>query len=285
MKPILIHVHAFYIEMLPEIRRILASFREYPHEIWVTYVEGNDEMPRALEDFEHVLPVPNRGFDVGPFVRVLNAVDLSQYSYIAKLHTKRNIMQQTFVKKVLVSGARWRNYLFSYAEPQNLPRCIAAFETTPTLGMVGHHVLIHDAEPATPEAWEWSRQMLASCGLQEKNSRYICGTMFMCRAELMLPVRNLLADEEFEIPDRELKFSISHAVERFLGMVITAQGYDIRDVYTPESERRALHLQNLFYYICHRIWRFIYLRKENKNGGCIIKLLKIPVYYKKGRKN
>ncbi len=281
MKPILIHVHAFYTELLPEIEKAIKSFEPYPHEVWVTYVEDNQEMAKALSHFERVIPVPNRGYDVGPFVKVLNSVDLSKYSYIAKLHTKRDLKKGTFLKNVPVSGPLWRNYLLSYSKPKNLAACIAAFEADPTLGMVGHHALIHNTDPGDEDAWEGGVELLHRCNLEERNSHYICGTMFMCRAELMQPIKELLANEEFEIPTRKVPYSISHAVERLLGMCVTAQGYEIKDVYTSGKDRWLLRLKCFLLPLPYKILRFLYQNKETINGSRIVKIVKIPVYYSK----
>lgn len=109
MKPILIHIHVFYEELLPEIEKCLESFAAYPHEIWVTYVEENENVRDALKHYERVIPVPNRGYDVGPFIHILRQVSLDKYSYIAKLHTKRDLPEQDiYMKNVRIGGSRWR---------------------------------------------------------------------------------------------------------------------------------------------------------------------------------
>lgn len=46
-----------------------------------------------MSDFKNAdfYVVPNLGFDLGPFVYALDKVNLSDYSYVIKLHTKRDI--------------------------------------------------------------------------------------------------------------------------------------------------------------------------------------------------
>lgn len=281
MKPILIHVHVFYPELLSEIQLALESFQPYPHELWITYVEGNQEIAKGLSHFERVIPVPNQGYDIGPFIQILNQVDLTKYSYIAKIHTKRNLTKWTFLKHMPVSGSRWRNYLLSYSRPENLAACLDAFDREPSLGMVGHHALIHNTEPGDTNAWEEGKKLLHRCGLEEKNSHFVCGTMFICRAALMQPVKDVLSDVEFETPSRAIRCSISHAVERLLGMCITSQGYEIKDVYTPIKDRKKLKIKGILEYICYNICRFFYLNKTTGSGKRIIKIAKIPVYYSK----
>ena len=94
MKPILVHVHIYYEFLWPELKSCLKNIDGYTHQIVVTLVKEN---PKLQEDILSSFPnakieiVENLGFDLGPFIHVLNEVNLDDYSYVIKLHTKRDI--------------------------------------------------------------------------------------------------------------------------------------------------------------------------------------------------
>lgn len=105
--------------------------------------------------------------------------------------------------------------------------------------------------------------------------------MFICRSSLLTPIQQLhLQPQDFPIPDKEHVISLPHMVEVALGAVIVAQGYSIRDVYTPYICRWA---RRLLSYIQIFIYGYILLIKRTKKGALLVKFCKIPIYYKKNK--
>ncbi|MDO5462365.1 MAG: rhamnan synthesis F family protein, partial [bacterium] len=79
MKPILIHTHVYYADMWTEQRDCIASFEDYPYTLYVTLLEGATEIKdKILADYPNakILFVENRGYDIWPFIHVLNNVNL-----------------------------------------------------------------------------------------------------------------------------------------------------------------------------------------------------------------
>ena len=62
--------------------------------------------------------VKNLGFDLGPFVHVLNEVNLNDYSYVIKLHTKRDIPLNG--KKDWYTGSGWRDALLKFIRSKDV---------------------------------------------------------------------------------------------------------------------------------------------------------------------
>lgn len=61
MKPILVHIHTFYAEILPSLKEKLQVL-PYPHELRVTHPETNHEIEELCHGrvkLENMLPVPN----------------------------------------------------------------------------------------------------------------------------------------------------------------------------------------------------------------------------------
>lgn len=283
MVDFLVHIHVFYEEMWQELKEHLTCLNSHSSEIWITVPNGSMiQEPHLLQDFPgaHILHVDNRGYDIAPFVEVLKRVDLSQFRYCIKLHTKRDMPAPAHVGCVDVSGSKWRHLLLSFLKKDNLARTLQAFENDEKLGMVGHHALICKKEPSDSRAWAQSLQWLRfqTNGGIPRPPKFVAGSMFICRAPLMAKYREILADAAFETPSREHPSTISHAAERLLGHIITAAGYDIRDAYTPASSKLFFRTKTAILYPLYQFLRFCYQKKHTRKGYTIIKICKVPVY-------
>ena len=280
MKPVLVHLHLFYPQMWPELKSYLQKLRPYPCRLYITAVAALPEVEQDLRFWGqevHFEVVDNRGYDLGAFVHVLNKVELSEYEYVIKLHSKRDVPQGMIINNHNVGGERWRKYSFSFMN--ELPKCFEAFERDPTLGMTADYHLISYRERSDWSAVEESRHFLEKLGLPVKRDfAFVAGTMFMCRASLMQPLKRLgLVLGSFGIPDRSQKTSLAHTLERLVGWMVIAQGYKIRDCFTPRTVQLFAPLRYLK--------NFIFRWKVTKNNRIIVKICKIPVWdfrYRKG---
>lgn len=283
MVDFLVHIHVYYAEMWQELKEHLTCLSSHSCDIWITLPKGHTSTEeQILQDLPdaHILYVDNRGYDISPFVEILKHVDLSQFRYCIKLHTKRDMPTPAHVGSVDVSGSKWRHLMLSFLKKDNLARTLQAFEHDEKLGMVGHHALICKKEPSDSHAWTQSLQWLRprTNGSLPRPPKFVAGSMFICRAPLLTAFRDILANVEFEIPSREHPSTISHAAERLLGHIVTSAGYEIRDVYSPPSAKLLFRINNFCLYILYLLLRFLYQKKRTRKGYTIIKICKIPVF-------
>lgn len=283
MKDFLVHIHLFYAEIWQELEEALSSLSDYSSEVWITIQENNIGLSsQILRNYPNarILCVENLGYDIAPFVEVLKRVDLTQFRYCIKLHTKRDMPYPAHLGIVDVSGSKWRNYMLSFLKKENLALTLKAFEADTTLGMAGHHAIIRSTEPSDSQAWKQSQQWVHThiSSPAPRAPKFIAGSMFICRAPLLVKYREILADTEFESPSREHPSTVSHAAERLLGHIITAAGYDIRDTYTPPLAKLFFRLKTAALYPLYLLLRFCYQKKHTQKGYTIIKICKIPVY-------
>lgn len=280
---ILIHAHVYYVDMWSQIRAFLDQEALCHAELWVTYVGNQEQLKKEVLQFAptaHVLQVPNKGYDIAPFVEVCKQARLENFDYCIKIHTKQDMEPRMFLSSdpslgwIDLTGSKWRDKLLLFLQTQNLTACLKAFKNNKRLGMVAFKELIFTNEPADKNAWNWGIELLQEAGLKLKSPAFVAGSMFMCRAALLQPAINLLSEKQFEQPSREIACSISHAAERFLGFCISAQGYSIEDVFTTTEELRKLSIHKKL----KPLLRFFYQHKKNNNGRNIIKICKIPVF-------
>ena len=286
MKPILAHLHLYYTDMLEEMLSYIQNLSEYNYDLYITMVEDNKDviskikkaMPKA-----HIVLVDNRGFDVWPFLRVLQMVNIDDYSYIVKLHTKRNIPVGCFINNFInnfnISGPRHRKFLLNFIKnKKNIKKCIDSFAKDSRLGMISSYKIIARAEKWDQFNHQQSLALLDKLGLSKDNLGFVAGTMFIVRAKLMQPLLDLnLKKEDFAISERD-KNSLAHVIERFLGHIVIAQGYKIEDCTTPYYIQRIMMPMIK---VINPTLKFIYSRKHTKSDKILIKIFKIPVYSKK----
>lgn len=263
MKPILVHIHVFYPDMWWYVRRHLQSLLTYHNKIFITTVK---DYPEIREDVSSLginaqfIEVENRGYDVAPFLQVLKQVNLDEYSFIIKMHTKRDVLGRRFwIQGYEMTGAAWREYMYDFLKCDNIHRCIDAFAKDPKLGMTSNFRLVLDYEPAEDKCWQESLRIIQNClNIHNNTYSFVAGSMFMCRAHLMKPLQQLeFTSSDFEEHKAHNITTLAHIIERILGLVVCAQGYSIRDCYTPFIKRiSATGTKN-------KIWRnWLLPRKE-----------------------
>lgn len=223
--------------------------------------------------------VQNKGYDVAPFIEVLNSVHLGNYDYIVKLHTKRDMPVGVLINRFDMGQTRWRDYALSFlSTPAHFKKCLKAFAQDEKLGMCGHHRLIFKNDPSCDTLFHEAETFLLHMGLHKKHKAfYVAGTMFMARAHLMQPFKDLcLSIDDFATPDRgHDNASLAHVIERALGRSVSAQGYVLKDCFSTRAEWWKSISSILF----RRVYYNIYRRKRTKSGRLLIKLVKIPVWF------
>ena len=271
-QPILAIVHVYYADLWNELRDALSNIT-VPYDLYVTAIDGSlKDQVLSFKPDAHFITVENRGYDVGPFVFVLNQVNLDDYSYVIKLHTKRDLSYGSKLNGYNMSFDRWRGYALSFLKKENFEKCLTAFETNPKLGMVSDYHLIFDKEPEDKKAADGACRLLDKIGLPMKQVKFVAGTIFMCRAELLKVVQKLqLKFSDFEVPDRKRKTSLAHIMERFFGCAVIAQGSTLEDVVSdPTQQKKDKKLTWL-----RHLWCFIYYAKVNKRGILRVRICKI----------
>lgn len=287
MLPYLVHIHLYHTEFWPELRDALSVLEGTPYDLYITFNASADGLKERLErevPNARLLPVSNRGYDVYPFLCVLKEVELSRYSYCIKLHTKRNMP----LEAAPWNGARWRNLLLAFMRPSHFSRCVREMGKNRKIGMTGHQELILDWEPTSYDFRSRVGNLLNRTGLSLKEYRFIAGTMFLCRAHLLEPLKKLgFREDDFMVPDRKVddERSLPHVLERYLGCLVIAQGYTVEDCFTTQPTRRVSKIECCARTCAYQLVRFLYQNKITKRGDHIIKVCKIPVFVRRRKKD
>ena len=151
----LVVVHVYYTNQLDLISKCLENIPS-DYDLYITSDEKNQNLiaektSNVKPDF-HFVSVSNIGYDVWPFVKVINDLDLDKYQYVIKLHTKRDMTQRDTDPYFFViigngfyldHGSVWRDSLFEFIKTkENLNKCLEALNQK-DVGMCTRFDMIH----------------------------------------------------------------------------------------------------------------------------------------------
>jgi lipopolysaccharide biosynthesis protein len=277
-----VHLHIYYVDMWEEIKEYLKNIGDYPYDLFVTMVEDNQELRDKITTFHKaskIWVVENRGYDVGPFIHVLNQVDLNDYDYVIKIHSKGTSDKgcRLYINGVRLTQKLWHQFLLEgiLRSPKFFQKIMSRFEENPKLGMVGAKKLITSDDKVSERLRSDVDKQMTELGFgKPKEIRFIAGTMFMCRAKLLNPIKSKFMLHDFAPTDGSVKDgTLAHVLERILGTSVIAQGYEIQGY--------DCNLYMILRGIGLSLIRFIYQSKVTKNNVQLIKIYKLPIYSKK----
>ncbi len=288
----LVIVHVFYPDFWPELAACLRNV-DGPMDLVVTYVDdskGISEMVRRDFPGARMLLCENRGFDIWPFLKALQAVDLSEYTTLVKLHTKRDVKRDgrpLLFNHCDFSESAWREYLLGFIRDVDAWRATRARLSLPGVGMVAdrHVILRRDDTP-----WFGTRHTMdrAFALVEElygfpirKGAQFVAGTMFAAKPSVFAKLlsRGWTADD-FVQSVHDNTEQTAHVLERALGVIVTAEGLRID---SPRGDlarwRVARALGDFFRSVPGFLWS-----DETVNSRRIVKVCGLSVY-RSGRRS
>ncbi|AWH48222.1 hypothetical protein C1925_03100 [Stenotrophomonas sp. SAU14A_NAIMI4_5] len=217
-----VHVHAWYLETLPE---LLSALREaaLPWRIIVTTpAQQLDAVQQALASHGlqgEVIAVANHGRDILPFLEVAERLLQDQHDLVLKLHTKRSTHRD--------NGDQWRQELLQrLLHGGRAARIHAAFQADPGLGMVvaeGHLLPVADFIGGNGPALQ---RLRARLGLPPAQAAVFgAGSMGWWRLQALRPLLDAhLYRSAFDPEQGQTDATLAHAIERVFGECCTHSG-------------------------------------------------------------
>lgn len=291
---ILVHLHLYYEEQWGQMRACLESLGERDYDLYVTVIAENPALFKEMRSFRQdvrILVVRNLGYDVGPFFEVLSRVNLDDYGYVVKIHSKRDVAEACHINNINMSGSRWRGYLLSFLKNRAaFDRTMDAFGRDPSLGMAGCKVLISHLFTRTRSEYErWilneAGERLVKLGITPAPSdicTFITGTMFTVRASLLKPLQSLgFGSDCFSPANRESSRDLAHVFEYLSGWLVTSSKipgtdthYRIDDPFSAMSTRMLWASARYF----RKLRRFVFrVQQDHERGITKVKILKITM--------
>lgn len=277
MKKLLIHLHIYYPELYSQLESYLKNIDDFEYDLFVTMPEANADLEQSIKaSFPNskISYVDNVGYDVYPFVSVINECNLDEYSYVIKLHTKRNIPRNASL--FWFYGSKWRDSLLEFIKTKdNFKRAISYLELNKNVGMHGAKECLFSNYSDDPNA------KVQFCKYSElKKYEFVAGSIFVVRAELLKKFKALnLTKSDFKNSDvTHQSCQLAHIMERMFGSCVVTQKCNIRDCLHSSISNHFSKLLLILRAFCLKYILTIRITKKNK---LLVKFLKLPVFSKK----
>ncbi len=275
MMKLLVVVHIYYEDLWPELAASLIRLHD-PFELRVTCVQHLEAVSAMVHaDFPdaQIELVENRGFDVGPFLHIIDSVELNNYYAVVKLHTKRDIPPH-YDMRVNVTGSRFRNLLLAFTKsPKNWQSALGKLKGD--VGMVGEGKLFLNKFSDTLGDYRGVLEVMQRMKMPVQSGFFVAGSMFIVRASLLKPFQGRFRMEEFEIPDRSRGDCLPHFLERALGYAVYAQGYRL-----ASWDDRPFALSVYWWRIRRALFHVHYGKHHD-----IFRVCGIPIWYRRTGKD
>ena len=266
---ILIHLHVFYTDLLPE---FLDAFDRIPFAFDCVFTTDTKkkaseirkqlrEHPLARCGEEKIVLAPNRGRDVAPFFAACSS-RVKDYDFIGHFHTKKSLTVNW--------GDEWRNYLIDQllGSPDGIRAIFRRFQRD---GQLGFYFPAPYPAMRDYQHWENNRHRCEAL-LKQMNLDVILperplfpvGQMFWarCRAVAPLFAPGIVRQSEFEPEKQQISDTLAHAVERIWKYVVEGNGFTALAGTLPPQEPR----------------------NRNGNAGKAVRRLALFVHYQGDRK-
>ena len=229
--------HFFYIE---QTEAILELLRKLPFEfdLYASAPEGRSL--RVQEFLTSFFPekkitfrtVPNRGYDIAPFVCEFRDV-YPAYDLVLKVHTKKS--SHTYGLK------GWGDYLLKnmVGSPEEVLAILKMFDEDKKLGLIYPEIIPFFREEIAKDPWQGNWDICQEWGLRlglpfrrEMPLDFPAGSMFWFRPKALEPLLGLgLSFDDFP----EGKYfhrngTLAHAIERLFVLIAHKQGFGAKEV-------------------------------------------------------
>ena len=230
---VLVHLHLYYLDQLDYMLKKLKNINSCDWDLFVTMTKQDEKAIQKLKEFKpdvHIVPVENKGFDIWPFLQVLNLVDLENYDDILKIHTKKYRKKKDFYGR----GNTWRNYLIDalLGSPKQFQKNIHLMQMDKSVGLIGSRATLATMGCLEKDDSILFDEMCHNHGIPIFHGRFIAGTMFLVRAKCFQRIKDMnFKSEDFNhIQQTSGRSTTAHTLERLLSRIVEIEGYEITTV-------------------------------------------------------
>lgn len=251
-KRLLVHIHVYYQDLFNQLADVVNAI-SLPKKVIITYVDRNLDKKIILDklpDAELRL-VDNVGYDIKPFIDVVNSVDLNEFSYVLKLHTKRNYNDDLsdfhLDNGVCVGGTKWRDYLLRPFVRKNIRKTLDILSKQDVGGVGDINCLLTSKHEEYANYTDRVKSITQKLGMQYKDYSFLGGTMFMIKANLLKVLSNVsnIVTWQKSSVNRDWQNDIVYAMERVLGEIIIAQGKKLVGVGKKTRDKKNMKVMHL----------------------------------------
>lgn len=223
-------LHLFYTELFDEIRLNL-DFLGDKFDLYVSVPEEKASFVETVKHYypdAHVLIVENRGRDLAPFLEFLKIILPLEYDYLLKIHTKETPHRP--------DGVFWRKDVFKklLGSENQIEIIKSNFSNHPSMAMIGPKDHILDSRYYNGSNHDKIQSLLYKAGYPQsvpESFPFVASTMFWAKPDIFKPLLDTgIETSSFESEPLPADGGLPHALERFLGLLVEIQGYEIKSI-------------------------------------------------------
>lgn len=238
MPKLLVHLHLFYHEQVDFFIYKLKNIKDCDWDLVVTYsehVQTTEYKIKAFKPDARFLEVENVGYDVWPFIKVLQQTDFSQYEYVLKLHTKGPSSKVYRINGLRLYKHRWRNILVSalIGSAGQFHKCLRLMDKNPDCGFICAYEMSKDLSSNIPEELVMLQKEAKRLGMSHTDGKYIAGTMFLARLDALKLIKRVkITPAMFRVyaSRSHSGATLAHVYERLLCYAMYDEGYKVKRV-------------------------------------------------------
>lgn len=235
MSKLLTVLHVFYHDQVDYFIDKLSNINGIEWDLVVTYSEFSAETEAKLKIFKpdvKMLQVGNAGYDVWPFIQVIQNIDFDEYEYVLKLHTKGQSKQR--INGVNFKKWLWRDLLVKalLKSRSRFAACIRLLETQSDIGMLCSYELYKDMDGVLPEECEMLQNEAERISLEVTDEYFCAGTIFLARLDAFRKLKEIEFSEESwgNLNKSHGNGTLAHVYERILCLLVADEGYRIETI-------------------------------------------------------
>ena len=219
----------------------LKNIQGCDRDLYVTINENNEESSKKILEFKpdaKIIQVENLGYDVLPFIKVIRSVNIENYDYVLKIHTK-NTRKNCNIQDFRYNGKHlkdtfWRDELLSALinTKKRFSKNIGILSQDSNIGMIINKTFFMNLRDYIPEETYLLDELKTRLNINSSYNKFLAGTMFIIKADILNKVINSdLNDNDFVI-DKEIyntgsKGTTAHVIERIFTLLTDEMGYKI----------------------------------------------------------
>lgn len=246
---VLVHLHLYYFNQVNYIINKLKNINNCDWDLYITICEENQKIIQKILKFKpdtHIIKVKNIGYDIWPFISVLNEVDLNNYDFILKIHTKntRNLKRTYYG-----TNYTWRNLLMDALLKNkkiynsNLYKLIQ----NPQIGMIASKSTLAPMGNSIKEDSIMYDEFCKRYNIKIPKGNFVAGTMFIARAKCFQIIKTMNIKEKDFVKDQHTNDTgtNAHVIERIFSRIIEYQNFKIETSHNKLYEFKNNIKQNI----------------------------------------
>lgn len=233
---VLVVFHIYYPEFVSYYLDKLANIHSCDWDLVVTGSGLEQELLdrlRALNPGMRYVQVTNAGYDVWPLIYALKQVNLDDYDFVIKIHTKNQDGQVVKLHGESMDGKRWMQYLVDamIGTPEVFSNLLRYFEKDPYAGIAYSRHLDFICRGDNVEDCSRLDEELSRLNVRRKGNHFCAGTMFAVRASALKCLQEVDLDDADFASDTQHSHSggsLAHVYERAIPIAVQGQGYNVK---------------------------------------------------------